>query len=421
MGEHLLPGTDRGGKKMNHRVKRMYQTYKGLFILGLLGIPIGLVIGGIDAVFGRVLLAITDLRDGHPMQLIPFLALAGALIAFCYLKFGGKSSKGMNLIFEVGHGEEEVIPLKLIPFIISGTWITHLFGGSAGREGVAVQIGATFSHWVGRKIPLKNSSHIFLVTGMAAGFAGLFQTPIAAVFFAMEVLVAGALEYQALFPAVTAAFTASAASSFLGLEKFSFALTTQLDSDIPNMGKLVLLGILFGIVGGAFAWTLKYMKGKLAVLWKQPVLRIFFMGLILSALLLILYKGRYAGLGTNLIHASLYGEKIYGYDWILKFLLTILTLAAGFQGGEVTPLFSIGASLGVAAGPLFGLPVEFAAALGYAGVFGSATNTFLAPMLIGTEVFGFAYLPYFFVVCTFSYLFNLNKSIYSLQKIRDRH
>lgn len=145
------------------------------------------------------------------------------------------------------------------------------------------------------------------------------------------------------------------------------------------------------------------------------------MGLILSALLLILYKGRYAGLGTNLIHASLYGEKIYGYDWILKFLLTILTLAAGFQGGEVTPLFSIGASLGVAAGPLFGLPVEFAAALGYAGVFGSATNTFLAPMLIGTEVFGFAYLPYFFVVCTFSYLFNLNKSIYSLQKIRDRH
>ena len=412
-GRTFITGNRQRRKNMNHRVKRMYQTYRELFILGLLGIPIGLVIGGIDAVFGRVLLAITDFRDGHPMQLIPFLSLAGVLIAFCYLKFGGKSSKGMNLIFEVGHGEEEVIPLKLIPFIISG--------GSAGREGVAVQIGATFSHWVGRRIPLENSSHIFLVTGMAAGFAGLFQTPIAAVFFAMEVLVAGALEYQALFPAVTAAFTASAASSFLGLEKFSFVLTTQLNLDIPNMGKLVLLGILFGIVGGAFAWTLKYMKGKLAVLWREPVLRIFFMGLILSALLLILYKGRYAGLGTNLIHASLYGEKIYRYDWILKFLLTILTLAAGFQGGEVTPLFSIGASLGVAAGPLFGLPVEFAAALGYASVFGSATNTFLAPVLIGTEVFGFAYLPYFFVVCTFSYLFNLNKSIYSLQKLMDRH
>lgn len=403
---------------MNDRIKRTFRTYEELVVLGLLGIPIGFVVGGIDAVFGRVLLAITDFRNGHPMQLIPFLALAGAVIAFCYLKFGGKSSKGMNLIFEVGHGEEEVIPLKLIPFIISGTWITHLFGGSAGREGVAVQIGATFSHWVGRKIPLKNSAHIFLVTGMAAGFAGLFRTPIAAVLFAMEVLVAGALEYQALLPAVTAAFTASAASQLFGLEKFSFSLTANLSLDVPNMGRLVLVGILFGIVGGAFAWSLKYMKGILSRLWKQPVLRIFFTGLILSVLLLLLYKGRYAGLGTNLIHASFFGQKIWGYDWILKFILTILTLAAGFQGGEVTPLFAIGASLGVAVGPALGLPVELAAAFGYAAVFGSATNTFLAPVLIGAEVFGFAYLPHFFLVCVFSYLFNLNKSIYSLQKIR---
>lgn len=406
---------------MHDRAVKIFQVYKNLLILGLLGIPIGLVVGGIDAVFGRVLLAITDFRNGHPMQLIPFLAFAGALIAFAYLKFGGKSSKGMNLIFEVGHGEEEVIPLRLIPFIISGTWITHLFGGSAGREGVAVQIGATFSHWIGRKIPLKNSSHIFLVTGMAAGFAGLFGTPIAAVFFAMEVLTAGALEYQALLPAVTAAFTASAAAQFLGLEKFTFALTGKMDLAFSDMWRFLLLGILFGVVGGAFAWTLKYMKNILASHWKQPVIRIFIMGLILSVLLLLLYKGRYAGLGTNLIHASFYGEEILSYDWILKFLLTVLTLAAGFQGGEVTPLFSIGASLGVVAGPILGVPSEIAAALGYAGVFGSATNTFLAPVLIGTEVFGSAYLPHFFLVCAFAYLFNLNKSIYSLQKTSDVH
>ena len=112
------------------------------------------------------------------------------------------------------------------------------------------------------------------------------------------------------------------------------------------MGKMILLGILFGVVGGAFAWTLKCMKKKFAQTWKQPVIRIFIIGLILSVLLLLLYQGRYAGLGTNLIHASFYGEDILSYDWILKFLLTIVTLAAGFQGGEVTPLFSIGASLG---------------------------------------------------------------------------
>lgn len=392
-------------------------TYKELVVLGLLGIPIGLVVGSIDAVFGRILLGITDFRDAHPLQLIPFLALAGAFIAFCYLKFGGKSSKGMNLIFEVGHGEEEVIPLRLIPFVISGTWITHLFGGSAGREGVAVQIGATFSHWVGKKIPLKNSSHIFLVTGMAAGFAGLFQTPLAAVFFAMEVLIAGALEYQALLPAVTAAFTASMTSHILGLEKFTFALTAEMNLNLPDMGKLILAGILFGIVGGAFAWTLKYIKAKLSRIWSQPVIRIFYMGLIISLLLLLLYQGRYAGLGTNLIHTSFYGGEIYSFDWILKFILTIMTLAAGFQGGEVTPLFAIGASLGAAAGPVLGISPELAAALGYAGVFGSASNTFLAPVLIGAEVFGFAYFPQFFITCAFAYLFNLNKSIYSLQKI----
>ncbi|MFR2649442.1 MAG: chloride channel protein, partial [Blautia coccoides] len=187
------------------------------------------------------------------------------------------------------------------------------------------------------------------------------------------------------------------------------------------MWRFLLLGILFGVVGGAFAWTLKYMKNILASHWKQPVIRIFIMGLILSVLLLLLYKGRYAGLGANLIHASFYGEEILSYDWILKFLLTVLTLAAGFQGGEVTPLFSIGASLGVVAGPILGVPSEIAAALGYAGVFGSATNTFLAPVLIGTEVFGSAYLPHFFLVCAFAYLFNLNKSIYSLQKTSDVH
>lgn len=403
---------------MRDRLERTLNTYRELLILGFLGLPIGLAAGGIDAVFGRILLAITDFRDGHPLVLIPFLAFAGVIIAFCYLKFGGKSSKGMNLIFEVGHGEEEVIPLKLIPFIISGTWITHLFGGSAGREGVAVQIGATFSHWIGRRLPMKCSPQIFLVTGMAAGFAGLFQTPIAAVLFAMEVLVAGAMEYQALFPAVTASFAASASSHYFGLEKFTFALDAQLKPDLPTAAKLVLLGILFGIVGGAFAWILKYVKGKLSALIPNPVLRIFLIGIIISVLLLVLYKGRYAGLGTNLIHQGLYGEGISGYDWALKFILTVMTLAAGFQGGEVTPLFAIGTCLGAVTGPLLHLPSALTAALGYAGVFGSATNTFLAPVFIGAEVFGFGNLPYFFLVCSFAYVFNLNKSIYPYQKIR---
>lgn len=249
--------------KMIIRIKSVYKTYGGLFLLGLIGIPVGAIIGLIDTIFGTVLLKVTDIRETYPMYLIPFLAVVGVVIAYCYFKFGGKSSKGMNLIFEVGHGEEEIIPLRLVPFIISGTWLTHLFGGSAGREGVAVQIGATFSHWVGKRLPIKNASSIFLVTGIAAGFAGLFETPIAAILFAMEVLVAGSLEYQSLFPAFTASFTASAVSKTLGLEKFSFALSSKVVFDLPIFWKLIVLGIIFGMVGGAFAWCLKLSKRKI--------------------------------------------------------------------------------------------------------------------------------------------------------------
>lgn len=402
---------------MKAKITKIYNTYKTLIILGMIGIPIGAVVGVIDTIFGEVLLKIGATREMNPTYFIPFLPLAGIIIAYCYSKFGGKSGKGMNLIFQVAHGEEEEIPLRLIPFIISGTWLTHLFGGSAGREGVAVQIGATFSHYVGKKLSFKNASNIFLVTGMAAGFAGLFQTPIAAILFAMEVIVAGTLEYHALFPAFTAAITASTVSGALGLEKFSFALTSEIVFDWSIFGKLIVLGIIFGIIGGLFAWSLKWTKKVVGDKFKNPITRIAVMGVGLSILFILFYNGRYSGLGTNLIENSFQGEEIFAYDWLLKFILTILTLSAGFQGGEVTPLFSIGASLGVVLGGVFHLPIELVAALGYASVFGGATNTLFAPIFIGGEVFGYSYIPYFFVVCTASYIFNMNKSIYSLQKV----
>ena len=171
------------------------------------------------------------------------------------------------------------------------------------------------------------------------------------------------------------------------------------------------------MVGGLFAHVLGKMKKILGDLIKNPILKIFVIGIILSILLIVMHTGRYSGLGTNLISSSFNGSSIYNYDWILKFIFTIVTLAAGFQGGEVTPLFSIGASLGVFLGNLMGLPIELVAALGYACVFGGATNTFIAPIFIGAEVFGFEYVPLFFVACSLAYIFNGNKSIYSAQKI----
>lgn len=402
---------------MDHRLKHATRTYGGLLIMGAVAIPIGLIVGAIDAVFGRTLLTIGSFRDAHLALLLPFLALAGLAIVFCYKKWGKNTGRGMSLVFDVGHGREESISLRLVPLIMGGTWATHLFGGSAGREGVAVQIGATVSHWIGRKLPFKHPGNTFLLIGMAAGFAGLFRTPLAATVFALEVLVAGRLEYRALFPALIASLVASATSGALGLEKFEVALTATVALDATGIARLAILGVVFGIVGGAFAWCLAHAKTLAGRLALNPYIRIGVIGAALSILLFALWQGRYCGLGTNLISAAFAnGATIYSWDWIAKFILTIVTLAAGYQGGEVTPLFSIGASLGVAISGLVGIDPLLCAALGYAATFGGATNTLLAPIFIGCEVFGFSYLPAFFIVCAVAYLFNMDKSIYTLQE-----
>lgn len=385
-------------------------------IISVLSIFIGLIVGAVDTLFGRVLIALTEFREAHFLYLIPFLAPVGMLFVYLFLNYGKNSSQGMGLIFRVGHNEEAMIPKRLTPFVILGTWLTHLFGGSAGREGVAVQVGATVSHWVGKIVKGVDASQ-FIVIGMAAGFAGLFQTPVAASFFAMEVLVIGKLRYDALLPTLIAAFVASNTSASLGLEKFSVALDIPVTFDVWFVLKLVVLGMAFGLAGWAFSGSLKWAKNALATYIPNAVRRIGIVGVALSILLMLFFQGRYSGLGTNLISFSFNGGTIEMYDWALKLLFTVITVSAGFQGGEVTPLFAIGASLGVILAPVLGIPVVLAAALGYASVFGSATNTLLAPMLIGGEVFGFNYLPYFLIVCGIAFICNGNRSIYGNQKI----
>lgn len=220
------------------RVKLLVNTYSGLVLMGAVGIPIGIIVGAICALFGRVLLAIGAFRDAHVALLLPFLALAGLAIVFAYRTWGKGTDRGMSLVFDVGHGREDAISPRLVPLIMLSTWGTHLFGGSAGREGVAVQIGATVSHWIGRRLPFRDPGNTFLLIGMAAGFAGLFRTPLAATVFAIEVLVAGRMEYRALFPALTASLAASMTSGALRLEKFEVALPPRMRSTSPVLDGL---------------------------------------------------------------------------------------------------------------------------------------------------------------------------------------
>ncbi len=431
-------------EQMKIRIGGFFKKWFSLPVLTLVAAVMGAAIGALTAFFGQVLLAAGALRDGHPLYFIPALALAGIGIVLAYRKWGKGSERGMGLIFAVGQGKENNVPLRLIPMVAVTTWATHLFGGSAGREGVAVQIGAALGHNMSKKLPFENAGHIMLVAGMAAGFAGLFQVPMAATAFALEVLIVGHLELAALLPAAVAAFTACKISSLLGLEKFSVDLDALLTNTGANFSllangalnmdsvlKLAILGVVFGIVGGGFAKLLGLAKEFAAKKFPDPVKRIAILGVGLSALLLLCWQGRYSGLGTNLIEAcfspiAATGDAgsaaatfaINNFDWILKIAFTIVTLAAGFQGGEVTPLFSIGATLGTVSATLMGLPLPLAAALGYAAVFGSASNTLWAPILIGAEVFGPEYTPMFFIVCVIAYVCNGGQSIYNQKKLK---
>ncbi|MGT2750321.1 chloride channel protein [Streptococcus orisasini] len=389
-----------------------------LLLVSAAAILVGLLVGVVDMVFGVVLNALTVFRASHFLFLIPFLPLSGLLIVFLYDRFGGKSIKGMGLVFDVADKKEVAIPKRLVPLAIFSTWLTHLFGGSAGREGVAVQIGAALSHAFSPIFTFKESSRSFLVIGIAAGFAGLFQTPIAAILFALEVLVIGRLELAALLPTCLAAYTASYTSHLLGLKKFTRLIEVNMELNPLLFLKFALLGILFGLTGTFFAYLLRRTKLALVLRFRRPYQRILIIGLLLSVLLLVLGTGRYCGLSTDLIVASFSKNgSVYPFDWLLKLLLTVLTLSAGYQGGEVMPMFTIGATLGAVLAPLFSLPTAFVAALGYASVFGSGTGTFLAPIFIGGEIFGFNNIPYFFIVVCFASIVKKRISVYGAQKV----
>lgn len=405
---------------MKQKKAKITTEKKELWILQgkyvILAILVGICVGIVDTIFGRGLLAISAFRGQYYRYLLPILPVAGLAIVWMYQRFSSLSLKGMTLVFEAGQKKREEIPLALVPLVMIGTWITHLFGGSAGREGVAVQIGATLSHEAGRRLHIEEKAPVMLITGMAAGFGGLFQTPLAAVFFAMEVIVASYVEYDALLPAMIASYTASTTSHLLGLEKFSVDVQEVWKiGDVKNAGILITIGLAFGLTGRCFSVLLQKTKKLAGDKISNPLVRIGCLAIPLAIVLLALHSARYSGLGTNLITASFDGDTIYGYDWILKLLLTIATLAIGFQGGEVTPLFSIGASLGVVLGSALGVPPVVCASLGYAAVFGSATNTVIAPILIGLEVFGSRNAIPLVVVCLLAYLVNGNHSIYGAQ------
>lgn len=382
----------------------------GIALLLLLAAAVGAVTGVLDAVFGQGVDLVTGVREAHPWLLV-LLPAAGAAICFAYDRFGPECRKAIRLVFDAGAGRRQGVPGKVIPMAVGATWVSHLFGASVGREGVAVQMGATVGSLLGRPLRDARTRRNLLMAGVAAGFGGLFRTPLTATVFATELFHMGAAEYTALLPALVAACTASMVSGRLGQGRFSADLGELPAMDPATLVRVVVLGVVCGLVGALFARLMHRAHGLAEHSLPNPYVRILVAGAVAAAVGL-LTGGRYNGVGETLLAAPFTGGEVYAWDWIAKMLLTVLCLSAGFQGGEVLPLFTIGATLGAVVAPVLGLPAVLGAGLGYTAVFCAGTDTFFAAVLVGGELFGMQYIPLFFVVCAVAYASNLGSSIY---------
>ncbi|MGX7418624.1 voltage-gated chloride channel family protein [Carnobacterium gallinarum] len=382
----------------------------------LYGSVVGALTGALSTLFLNSLATVTELRINYTF-LLYFLPVAGALISYSYLKFGKNAVRGNNLVIEQANGGTERVPFRLIPLTLIGTLATHLFGGSAGREGTAVQMGGATADFVGRLFKINQKERrILIICGMSAGFSSVFGTPIAGTLFALEVLALGIFREEALFPSLWAALVANWMAIYLGATHTHYSMGNIPTTTVTLVIKLMFAAILFGLTGRLFSRLTDYLKNKWKEWFPNPVLKSFLGGSFIIVLVLLLGTRDYLGLSLPLLQQAFSGDSA-PYAFILKLLFTSVTLSTGFQGGEVTPLFVMGATLGSTLAPILGISIPFLAGLGFIGVFAGATNTPIACFIMGLELFGTDALPYLFLICVISYLFSGNSGIYESQLI----
>ena len=393
----------------------VYYFFKWLWYSSLVGIGVG----SLSAFFLISLTYVTNTRMTLPW-LLYLLPLGGAAISWLYWKLGGNAIRGNNLIIQEARGtkkEVESIPKRLIPLTLFGTLVTHLFGGSAGREGTAVQIGGTLADAVGRVFHMaKNERRILLIAGMSAGFSSVFGTPIAGTLFAMEVLAIGFVRQEALFPSLWAALVGNWVTTFLGVSHTHYSMGIVPEATSGLIIKIVIAAILFGFTGRLFSWTTRMTKVIMSNWFNNPVIKSFIGGIIIILLVFLVGTREFLGLSLPLIDQAFLGES-GPFDSLGKLIFTAVTLGSGFQGGEVTPLFTIGATLGSTLAQIFHVSIPFLAGLGFIGVFAAASNTPVACFVMGLELFGSGALPYLFLTCVISYLFSGNQGIYETQQV----
>ena len=381
----------------------------------LLGSITGLVVGVIGAMFYHGIIWATDFRTEHD-YIILGLPFAGLLIVFLYRLCKDYEDKGTNLVIKSIQAGEN-LPITKAPLIFISTILTHLFGGSTGRESAALQMGGSIGYNLGKLFRLKEGNvKIITMCGMSAAFSALFGTPMTAAFMAMEIENVGIMYYSALVPCVISALVASGVSEYLGVVEETFAVTVVPEFSLYNAAFTGILAILCAIVSVLFCNVLKLSGRIYKKLIKNAYLRIFVGGCIVSALTFASGTRLYNGAGINVIEMAVKGDAPY-IAFLLKMVFTALTLGAGYKGGEIVPALYIGATFGCLYSQLLGFDPALCAAIGMGALFCGVTNCPISSLFICFELFGFKGMPYYLLAVALSYTFSGYSSLYSSQKI----
>ncbi len=400
----------------------------------LLVLPVSIATGCLVALFLWLLESATQLRKEN-LWLIGFLPIAGIFIYWIYDRYGKNAESGNDLILDTIHQEAKgEIPLRMAPLVLATTIITHLFGGSAGREGTALQMGGSVADFCAKKYRLRPKERgILLMAGIAAGFGAVFGTPVAGAVFALEVLAIGRIQYDALLPCLIASLVGDVVCMSFPIHHPFFSIASSSD-ELAAMGnfvavdwrlllKVFVAGACFGLISRLFAGLSHYIKDKSRQFIPKPLLIPFLGGLLVLGITYLLGTTDYLGLGVyssnpgDVSITSAFSGGADPFSWFWKLLLTAITLGMGFKGGEVTPLFFIGATLGCTLANLSGAPVDLFAGLGFIAVFAGATNTPLACALMGVELFGAENFLFYAVACFTAYYFSGHKGIYKAQRL----
>lgn len=402
-------------EKLEEEVHRLEEDAGSLLKWVLLAVVTACIVGSISSLFAHVLGLMAVIRKADPW-IFYLLPLSGLAIVFLYDRFGHED-RGTNQVFLTIRSKDEV-KFRAAPMIFAATALTHLTGGSAGREGAALQLGGSIGNQLAHWLRLdEEDRHVLVMCGMSAAFAAVFGTPMAAAIFAMEVVSVGIMYYSALLPCMIAALTSAKLAYALGIEAEMFHL-----ADIPSFTveaalKIGIVGIACGGAGTLFCVVLREVGHFYKKYFKNKYLRILAASALIIVITALLGTTDYMGAGTELIVRAVEEGQARPLDFAWKILLTALTMKAGFKGGEIVPSFCIGATLGCILGQLLGISPMICAACGMAAVFCSVTNCPLTSILIAFEMFGYAGVSFFLIAIVVSYAISGNYSLYQSQTI----